>query len=48
MRLVGSDKELNKKWEPILNGWLKELPPMNTDFALELISRREIIPGARG
>ncbi len=48
MRLMGKDKELNKKWRPILRGWLKELPPMNTDFALELISRREIIPGARG
>ncbi len=48
MRLTGKDKELNKKWRPILRGWLKELPPMDTDFSVKLVPETEIVPGVRG
>ena len=48
MRLVGKDKELNKKWQPILRVWLKELPPMDMNFSVKLVPEEEIDPGTRG
>ena len=48
MRLTGKDKKLNKKWRPILRGWLKELSPMDMDFPVELMPETEIELDVRG
>lgn len=48
MKILSTSKGLEKKWKPVLKGWLRELPNIDTSFSITILPVVEESPGIRG